>query len=53
MSQIRLFRKWHGGKWSRIALIEEPYIQVWIKDDPNSFISNKVKVLEVEIYKTN
>lgn len=48
LSQMSWFRKWYGGKWSRVELVDDPAIKVWIKNSPSQLLSGKVNVISTE-----
>ena len=39
-SQIKLLRKWYGGKWTNISFSDIPF-NVWVKGEPSKAITYK------------
>lgn len=48
--QMKSFRKWYGGGWTRLGYIGELDINVWIQGSPDPSLLTNFEIIKTESY---
>lgn len=48
--QMKWFRKWCGGEFTKVSIVRQPDITVWITGTPEPSMAKMVKAIEIEKY---
>lgn len=46
--QMKWFRKWVGGEYTKILILKHPDITMWVKGKPEPYLANRIKVIKAE-----